>query len=90
MESIIEFDCTIFSNLPQELRNKVVDIKGSKINLEDIDPLDLVCIQISDNPGTLPIIMENSGDFCNFLVGLAKSIDFDLEAYSERLNKKFG
>ena len=80
-----EFDCKIFSRLSKNLRENIVDVDGNKINVENVDPLGLVCVQISSNPGITPFLIINSEELSKFSNNLAEQIGLDLNEYTESL-----
>ena len=84
-----DFECTLFGRLPKELREKAVNIAGIPINEQTADPLDLVCIQISPNPGVTPFVVANITDFFTLFENLATNIGFNIKEYGERLSKRF-
>ena len=86
---VFEFEVRLFGQLSSELRGKAINLEGTPIDHTDIDPLDLVCVKISNNPGVEPIVISTDGEFHRLVDFIAERSDFDLQAYSGRLQQRF-
>jgi len=89
MQKTFDFEIKLFGELPANLRSIAVDVNGKSKN-HDIDIFDLVCVQISDNPGVIPYVVSNDNDFCQLVDDVAKRSGFDMPSFHDRLLKRFG
>ncbi len=83
-----EYEMRLFSSLPKELKEKVINFNGQGISIMDIEPLSLVCVQISSNPGVKPFLVEQGKTTFDLFKILAKERGFSIEKFHNALQSK--
>jgi hypothetical protein len=83
------YEFKIFCSLPSELREKIIDLNGNIVSLNDINPFSLVCVQISSNPGVRPFIISNGNTTFDLFKKLAIERGISIEKLREALAQKY-
>ena len=83
------YEVRMFGKLPHDLRTQVKKMDNSKADINLIDPFALVCIEITDNPGAVPFLIEPGKTSFDFLQSRAANRGVNLEEISAKLARKF-
>lgn len=84
-----EYEMRVFCDLPLHLKERVVNFDEQEVFLQDIDPLSLVCVQVSDNPGIKPFIIEHGKTSFDLFKQLAEKRGFSIQEFNKALQKSF-
>ena len=85
-----DYEFRMFCGLPQRLKERVITIEGNNISIENINPLSLVCVQMSGNPGTTPFIIQEGKTTFDLFKILAKERGFNIGDFHNSLIEKSG
>ena len=80
-----------FSEVPKELRDKLRDLTGEPVNLNDkvVQKHSRVIIEVSSNPGTTPYILKPDEQFYDFFSMKCREAGTTSNELSKKLGKQF-
>lgn len=82
------YELRMFCNLPDSLKDKIIGMNGEEVSLSEINPFSLVCIQISDNPGVRPYIIQEGQTSYDLFKMFAKQRGFSISEFNKALSSK--
>lgn len=82
-----DYELRMFCSLPIALKDKIIDLEGKSVPISDIDPLSLVCVQISNNPGIKPYIIQQDKTTFDLFYNLAKQRGFSIDGFHQKLKQ---
>ena len=84
------YEVRLFSELPKNLRNKVVDLDGERVEpVNNLLPDSRIIIETSRNMGVIPYLLKPCETFFNFFKLKAEEAGTTPDEISERLCKSF-
>lgn len=82
-----DYEMKLFCNLSKALKEKVVTIDKESISISDVNPLSLVCIEISENPGITPFIIGEQNTTFDLFKKLAEQRGFSIKNFHDALKR---
>lgn len=81
------YEFRLVSSLPIELKNRLKDAEGNNVNINQVSPGSLVCIEITDNPGAIPFLVDGI-NFYNFFKQKVEKTGFSIMKAIDALKRK--
>lgn len=81
----MDYEIALFGKLPHSLREEIRTIDGEKVSPTLLDPLSLVCIEISDNSGVTPFFIGHDKTVFDFIAIKAKERELSLNTLRDKL-----